>query len=142
MVQTKSNTVELDIASENSKVSNEARQPEKISARKPRLFSRLASNRWAAGLAVFALALSLRVWHNSSLEHRVWFCQDAQNYLRSGNSILYGLKKSGGPTGFFDYALKDAQQYSGVFNAATSTKLVDRLMTDGPVFPAYLASME
>lgn len=93
-------------------------------------------------LAVFTLAFTLRVAHNAGLEHRVWFLEDAQNYLRSGNSIREMVKSSKSPVQLLENISADAKTYSGMYEAFDSDKLVDRMMTDGPIFPAYLAAVE
>ncbi len=112
------------------------------SSKKKNLIHRLASNKIVVALAIFAIAFSCRIWHNTSLEHRVWYLEDAQNYLRSGNAIVRTVKESGSPAGFFTNVEADARKYSGIYHAFDSDKLVDRLLTDGPMFPIYLSAVE
>jgi hypothetical protein len=102
---------------------------------------RLAENRLLIIAAVFVLAFAVRLGHNISLEHRVWFLEDAQNYLRSGNSINQMIKSSHSPLELCQNISKDATQYSGMYQAFNSDKLVDRMLTDGAVFPIYLSAV-
>ncbi len=107
-----------------------------------KFFSRLASNRLAVAIVIFLTAFALRAGHNYSLEHRVWYFEDAQNYLRSGASIYRMVSESKSPSQLIENISKDSKGYSGIYEAFTSDKLVDRMLTDGAVFPIYLAGVE
>lgn len=107
-----------------------------------KFFRRLAGNRLIVAIGVFLIAFGLRAGHNLSLEHRVWYFEDAQNYLRSGASIYRMINDSKSPSQFFENVKSDAKGYSGIYQAFTSDKLVDRLLTDGAIFPIYLAGVE
>lgn len=107
-----------------------------------KFFSRLASNRLAVAIVIFLTAFTLRAGHNYSLEHRVWYFEDAQNYLRSGASIYRMVSESKSPSQLIENISKDSKGYSGIYEAFTSDKLVDRMLTDGAVFPIYLAGVE
>ena len=110
-------------------------QPECISSNRKRRLVLLAS-----AVAVFALSLAIRLYHNLNLDFRVWFFEDAQNYLNAGASVYQAF--ANGPVKAIDFILQDMQNYSGEFAALTSTTLVDRVSIDGPVFPSYLAILE
>ncbi|MBX9668492.1 MAG: hypothetical protein K2X93_12780 [Candidatus Obscuribacterales bacterium] len=112
------------------------------SSTKKNLIHSIAGNKVVVALAIFAVAVSCRLWHNNSLEHRVWYLEDAQNYLRSGNAILRTVKGSTSPAGLLADIEADARTYSGIYHAFDSDKLVDRLLTDGPMFPLYLSAVE
>ncbi len=105
-------------------------------------FRRLASNRLFVAIAIFIAAFALRAGHNLALEHRVWYFEDAQNYLRSGASIYRTVKASGSPAKLLENVSKDAKDYSGIYKGFDSDKLVDRMLTDGAIFPLYLAGVE
>jgi hypothetical protein len=105
-------------------------------------FRRLASNRLFVAIVIFITAFALRAGHNLALEHRVWYFEDAQNYLRSGASIYRTVKASGSPAKLLENVSKDAKDYSGIYKGFDSDKLVDRMLTDGAVFPLYLAGVE
>ena len=92
-------------------------------------------------VATFLLALTIRWSYNAGLEHRVWFLEDSQNYLRSGASIYRMVKQSHSPQDLLKNISDDAKSYSGMYKAFNSDKLVDRLVTDGPIFPLYLSAV-
>ncbi|MDZ4838110.1 MAG: hypothetical protein SGJ27_30375 [Candidatus Melainabacteria bacterium] len=107
-----------------------------------RVLFRVASNRLLVAILIFLTAFALRAGHNLSLEHRVWYFEDAQNYLRSGASIYRMVNESKSPSQLLQNIKDDSKNYSGVYNAFTSDKLVDRVLTDGAIFPIYLAGVE
>ncbi len=105
-------------------------------------FGKLRRNRFVLALAIFLTAFALRFWQNSSLEHRVWYCADAQNYLRSGRAINVALTHASSVQSLVDYLQQDAKKYSGMYQAFGSDNLVDRLSVDGPIFSLYLAAVQ
>ncbi|MBX9692174.1 MAG: hypothetical protein K2Z81_07315, partial [Cyanobacteria bacterium] len=108
----------------------------------PSFFGRLRKNRLVLAMAIFITALTLRIWQNSSLEHRLWYCADAGNYLRSGRALNLAFAHATSMHGFIDYLQQDAKKYSGMYGAFGSDNLVDRLSIDGPIFPLYLSAVE
>lgn len=102
---------------------------------------RLGSSRVFIVVAIFLLAVSIRWSYNTNLEHRVWFLEDSQNYLRSGASINRMVKQSHSPQELLQKISEDARSYSGMYKAFNSDKLVDRLVTDGAIFPLYLSAV-
>lgn len=101
----------------------------------------LFRNRLFIVVSVFVLAFSIRCSYNAGLEHRVWFLEDSQNYLRSGASINRMVRQSHSPQELLKNIADDAKSYSGMYVAFNSDKLVDRLVTDGPIFPLYLSAV-
>jgi 4-amino-4-deoxy-L-arabinose transferase-like glycosyltransferase len=101
----------------------------------------LFRNRFFIVVSIFLLAFSIRCSYNAGLEHRVWFLEDSQNYLRSGASIIRMVSQSRSPQELLKNISADASSYSGMYIAFNSDKLVDRLVTDGPIFPLYLSAV-
>lgn len=84
---------------------------------------------------IFGLALFLRMAFNLTLENRLCHWGDAYYFLMSGAQLLAACK-----TGLLAH-VNQLHPTAGVA-AMTSLNLVDRLLTDGPVFPAYLAMVQ
>lgn len=84
---------------------------------------------------VFGLALLLRMAFNLTLENRLCHWGDAYYFLMSGAQVLAACK-----TGVIAH-LGNLHPTAGIA-AMTSLNIVDRLLTDGPVFPAYLALVQ
>lgn len=88
--------------------------------------------------AVFVTALFCRLYFNLFvLEHRVTQFGDAFYFLNAGTQLLAALK-----TGTLHELVTVHPAVASGIQAMTSLSLVDRLLIDGPVFPAYLAVVQ
>jgi hypothetical protein len=97
--------------------------------------------RWVAPLAIFLFAFAIRLAFNLFFsQHRIADIGDGYLYLITGNKLL----------GLFEHSrsIADVLAHLGVYSGQpldgmlTSTKLVDRLLLDGPVYPLYLAMVQ
>ncbi|MBX9688969.1 MAG: glycosyltransferase family 39 protein [Candidatus Obscuribacterales bacterium] len=96
-----------------------------------------------AVLFIFALSFILRYLYNAVfMEHRIAHFGDAYNFLRTGSAILEAAASSQNPLDFIWKIYNAAPPEAQLLQSMTSMKLTDRLMIDGPVFPAYLALVE
>jgi hypothetical protein len=86
-------------------------------------------------LAVFAAAFLLRLIFNLNLDHRLCEFGDAFYYLSAGSQLLATIEQGQ------LFQLWHQHAAPGIL-AMTSTGLIDRLLLDGPIFPAYLALMQ
>lgn len=97
---------------------------------------------WLA-LLIFLFAFALRYLYNAVfMEHRIAHFGDAYNFLRSGSALLQAAATSGGIAEFFAKIYQPAETHVQLLQSMTSMNLTDRLLIDGPVFPAYLAAIE
>ncbi len=86
---------------------------------------------------VFAVAILARVVFNLSLEHRLCHFGDAFFFLTSGAQLLIAIK-----TGVLLH-LSDLHAPASLgLQAMQSVSFADRLLIDGPVYPAYLAIIQ
>ncbi len=92
---------------------------------------------------IFSFAFFLRYLYNAIfMEHRIAHFGDAYNFLRSGSALLQAATSSGGVIEFFNKIYHPAEPHVQLLQSMTSMNLTDRLLIDGPVFPAYLAAVE
>lgn len=92
---------------------------------------------------VFTLAFFLRYLYNAVfMEHRIAHFGDAYNFLRSGSALLQAAAASQNIAEFFAKIYQPAEPHVQLLQSMTSMNLTDRLLIDGPVFPAYLAIVE
>ncbi|MBY0358824.1 MAG: glycosyltransferase family 39 protein [Candidatus Obscuribacterales bacterium] len=90
-------------------------------------------------LLLFLVSLAVRLTYNLFwLEHRVAHYGDAFNFLRSGSALYSAIISSPNLTQFF-HVLTTSQSAPGLLLSVKSAALTDRLLIDGPVYPAYLA---
>ena len=94
-------------------------------------------------VAIFLTAFALRYLYNAVfMEHRIAHFGDAYNFMRTGSCLLEALTGSHSFTAFLDKIYHPVQAQAQLLQSMTSMNLTDRLMIDGPVFPAYLALVE
>lgn len=94
-------------------------------------------NSYAEIGALFLIALCIRVAFNLTQESRLCHFGDAFYFLTSGSQLLAAVKSGT----LLNLAALQQQATIGV-NAMMSHSLVDRILIDGPVFPAYLALVQ
>jgi hypothetical protein len=96
-----------------------------------------------APVLIFALAFFLRFLYNCVfMEHRIAHFGDAYNFLRSGSCLLEAAASSHNLTEFIGKVYHASAPQAQLLQSMTSLKLTDRLLIDGPIFPAYLALIE
>jgi hypothetical protein len=88
-------------------------------------------------LAIFVVALLIRVVFNLSQEHRLCHFGDAFYFLTSGSQLLAALK-----SGMLTHLSELHTQATVGVQTMTSVSFIDRILIDGPVFPAYLAMVQ
>lgn len=76
------------------------------------------------------------------MQQRISNFGDASLYLHTGHQLSELIITSHGLTDFFNQLLKASTVIPGSHQSFTATGLTDRLLMDGPVFPAYLALMQ
>lgn len=94
-------------------------------------------NSYAEIGALFLIALCIRVVFNLTQESRLCHFGDAFYFLTSGSQLLAAVQSGT----LLNLAALQQQATIGV-NAMMSHSLVDRILIDGPVFPAYLAFVQ
>lgn len=96
---------------------------------------------WWAPVAIFALAVAVRLFFNlCCAEHRIIDIGDGYLYLTTGNKLLALFAH----TRTLSDALAQVGAYSGqpLDLLLTSTRLADRLLLDGPIYPLYLCMVQ
>lgn len=92
---------------------------------------------------VFVGALIPRALYNCVwMEHRICHFGDAYNFLRSGSALLKAVAESKSPSDVLNIFFHPAPPTGELLQAMTSMNLTERLLIDGPVFPAWLAFIE
>jgi hypothetical protein len=92
---------------------------------------------------IFVFAFFLRYLYNAVfMEHRIAHFGDAYNFLRTGSCLLQAVVSSHNPAEFISKIYHAAAPQAQLLQSMSSMKLTDRLLIDGPVFPAYLAFIE
>ena len=98
---------------------------------------------WLVSIILFCLAFSLRAIYDCIfLEHRIAHFGDAYNFLRSGSCVYEAVATSHNLSEFFSKIYSASAPHEQLLQSMTSMKLTDRLLIDGPVYPAYLAIVE
>jgi hypothetical protein len=94
-------------------------------------------------LLIFSFAFILRYLYNAVfMEHRIAHFGDAYNFLRSGTCLLEAAASSHTPMELIGKIYHASAPQTQLLQSMTSMKLTDRLLIDGPVYPAYLAIVE
>ena len=94
-------------------------------------------------ISVFLIALALRAVYNCYLlEHRICHFGDAYNFLRTGAGLLEAAYAGHGLSGFLSSLVQQQSTAPLSLQSMASMRLTDRLLIDGPVYPAYLAMIE
>lgn len=90
-------------------------------------------------VSIFALALTLRLYHNLVLLNLpVCGLNDAFYFLRTGSALLQWLSQGASLPALIQQPLSGGTPWQ----VMTSVSLPERLLIDGPVYPAYLALIE
>lgn len=98
---------------------------------------------WLQPLFVFVFAFALRwLYVCVFLEHRIAHFGDAYNFLRSGTCLLQAVQSSHNFMDFLAKIYHAPAAQAQILQSMTSFNLTDRLLIDGPIFPAYLALIE
>src|SRR5579884_3454068 len=101
----------------------------------------LLDSAWLGALAVFCIAFAIRLLFNLCwCEHRIVDIGDGYLYLLTGNKLLTAIQHSGSLSQLLtNIGQHSAQPLDGLL---TSTRLADRLLLDGPVYPLYLSLVQ
>lgn len=92
-------------------------------------------------LLVFVVALIGRlVWSQLLLGHRIFTFEDGFYYLTTAREIAeIVIRSAGDPVAIWQSILPDHLMQPDASQYFASTRIADRLVLDGPVFPGYLA---
>lgn len=93
-------------------------------------------------IAIVVIALIVRVAYNLFLEHRVCHFGDAFYFLNTGNSLLALIQQSHSVKELISTLVHQHNSSLTGLRTMMSLSLADRLLIDGPVYPAHLALIE
>jgi 4-amino-4-deoxy-L-arabinose transferase-like glycosyltransferase len=94
-------------------------------------------------LLIFFLALAARLLYTQViLEHRICHFGDAFYYLSTGSKLLALVTSGGSIASMVHTLVQDYNRHASMMASVLSLSLPDRLIIDGPVYPAYLAFVQ
>ncbi|MBY0550387.1 MAG: glycosyltransferase family 39 protein [Candidatus Obscuribacterales bacterium] len=98
---------------------------------------------WLSMVLLFVTALIPRALYNCAwIEHRICHFGDAYNFLRSGSAMFHAVATAKSPVDVLNIFFAPTPPSGPILQAMTSMNLTERLLIDGPVFPAWLALIE
>ena len=107
-----------------------------------RVSRRLLNDFWQPALVVVIGLIARFACNIFFQEHRVCHFGDAFYFLNTGNSLLALIQQSHSLPEFISRLIAQHQANLEGINSMLSLSLADRLLIDGPVYPAHLALVE